>query len=481
MAAFHFRADAGVYGPVWVQSVQEIFFRILGSSDGRVHAEIFTGDLLVHNIARDEAARETILEALTGYNPRKWRAIENEEFAAALFSARVYVLAVQGLSDKLQDHVDAALRRNGAYLGAIEIDPGNRVHWGLYRRSLIPRYRYVDGEIRIYYRKFEEEAGADVKDTGTAEDWKRRGFRVTFEDSGVRHTIFDRYQSFEDSTREASLERQLSEHLAGIADEILLRLSASDSRLKDTLHAAFRAFERIETVDDIAQVAVSCRRFLEGLANMLYPPREGLVRGRKVSTAEYRNRLWAYVEESLGGEEQKLTIAQLEDVGRRIDALDRLSNKGVHDRISRPDVHRLMVALLVLAFDLVSRGAVLVTPGPVHVDNAGARRCVHRIVVAAGFVQRDDFARFVAEFNDDVAKVQPVGTMREQWSVHALIVTQLSSAHARRSRGQEFARRFTHRRGADKASQFIQPNAIQLRSEWWVIRANRRTQPTHAE
>jgi hypothetical protein len=55
-------------------------------------------------------------------------------------------------------------------------------------------------------------------------------------------------------------------------------------------------------------------------------------------------------------------------------------------------------------------------------------------VVDAGFVQRDDFARFQAEFNDDITKVQPVGTMREQWSVDALIVTQLSSAQPRRSR-----------------------------------------------
>ena len=361
MAAFHFRPEPGEYGAVWVQSVQEMLFRCLEASDGRVHAEIFTGDLLVHNIAGDQTARETILEALTGYNPRRWRTIENEEFAAALFSARVYVLAVQGLSDKLQDIVDAGLRRSSDYLGAIEIVPGNRIHWALYRRSLIPRYRYVDGEIRIYSRKFEELGGADVKDTGAAEDLKRRGFRVTFEDSGVRHTIFDRYHSFEDFKREASLERYLSELLAGIADEILLRLSASDPRLKDTLYAAFRTFERIETADDIAQVAISCRRFLEGLANMLYPPQEGLVRGRKVSAVEYRNRLWAYAEQRLSGDEQKLAVAQLDDVGRRIDALDRLANKGVHDRISRLGVHRLVVALLVLAYDLLS-----LTPPPLE-------------------------------------------------------------------------------------------------------------------
>lgn len=339
-----------------------MLFRCFEESDGQAHVEIFTGDLLVHRHLGNEAARETILEALIGYNPRRWRTVENEEFAAALFSVRVYVLAVEGLSDKLQDHVDAQLRRrHSAYLGAIEIDPGNRVHWALYRQRLIPRYRYVNGEIRIYYRKFEELAGADVKDIGVAEDLKRRGFDVTFEDIGVRHTIFDSYQSFEHSARVASLQRYLSEHLTRITDEILLRLSASDPKLKDTLYAALRGFERIETVDDIAQVALSCRRFLEGLANVLYPPREELVRGRKVSTAEWENRLWAYVEESLGGDEQKLALAQLDDVGRRIKATIRLSNKAIHDRISHLNIHRLVVVVLVLTYDLLS-----LTPPPLQ-------------------------------------------------------------------------------------------------------------------
>jgi len=279
---------------MWVLSVQETLFRSLEASGEDIHAEIFTGELLVHNIAPDAAAREAILEALLGYHPRKWRTVENEEFAAALFSARVYVLAVQGLCESATDYVDAQLRRQTAYLGAIESDPENRMHWTLYRRSLIPRYRYVNGEIRIFYPKFEEREGADVKDIGMATDITRRGFRVTFEDSGVRQTIFDPYHSFEHSKREASLERYLSEHLASIAHEILLRLGASDPRLMDALYAAFRAFERIETADKIAQVGLSCRQFLEGLANMLFPPREGLVKGRKVSTAEYRNRLWAY-------------------------------------------------------------------------------------------------------------------------------------------------------------------------------------------
>jgi len=47
------------------------------------------------------------------------------------------------------DYLDGRLRRNSAYLGAIEIDAANRVHWALYKQSLIPRYRYANGEIEF--------------------------------------------------------------------------------------------------------------------------------------------------------------------------------------------------------------------------------------------------------------------------------------------------------------------------------------------
>jgi hypothetical protein len=360
IVAFHFRADAGVYSSVWVLSIQERIFRCLNETDRQAHAVIYSGDLLVHQDLGPDG-REAVLQALTGYDPRKWRTIDNEEFADVVFSKRVYVVAVEGLSTRLQDAVDAELRRSGDYLGAIEIDPANQVHWALYRQRLVPRYRYVNGEIRLFYRKFEEDAGADAKDIGTAADLKRLGFQVTFEDSGLSHTIFDRYQSFEHSKRGAALEGYLNEHLARIADEVLLRLSASRPQQMESLYAAFRTFALVETIEDIAQVAASCRRFLEGLADLLYPPRDSLVGGRKVSATEYRNRLWAYVEGSLSGAGKNLALAQLEDLGRRIDALDRLVNKGLHDQISQIEVRRLIVALVVLAYDLLS-----LTPPPLE-------------------------------------------------------------------------------------------------------------------
>jgi hypothetical protein len=363
IVAFHFRADAEVYSSVWVFSIKERIFRRLNETDAHAHAVIATGDLLIpHDLGTE--GKEAVLQALIGYDPRKWRTIHSDEFADVLFSTRIYVVAIEGLGTALQDALDAELRRDDAYLGAIEIDPANRIHWVLYRQKLVTRYRYVDGEVRLFYRKFEADAGADAKDTGTADELKRRGFRVAFEDSGLRETIFDRYQSFEHSQRSAALDGYLQQHLGRMANEVLMRFRAADPRQMESLHAAFRTFERIETAEDIAQVATSCRRFLEGLADMLYPPRDGSAGSRKVGAAEYRNRLWAYVDENIHGAGKNLALAQLDDLGHRIDALDRLSNKGVHDRISAMEARRLIVGLVVVAYDLLS-----LTPPPLSARN----------------------------------------------------------------------------------------------------------------
>jgi hypothetical protein len=166
--------------------------------------------------------------------------------------------------------------------------------------------------------------------------------------------VFDPYQSYEHAARLADLETYLSEHLAHVADEILLRVASLDPRLRDELYAALRTFDRIQTPAEIAQVALSCRRIIERLADALYPPRTEPAGGRNVGRDAYRNRLWAYVKERLQGDQRRLVLAELQDLGNRVDRVDQLAQKGLHTQISQMDVRRLILALLGLAYDLLT-------------------------------------------------------------------------------------------------------------------------------
>ena len=116
IVAFHFRADAEVYSSVWVFSIQERIFRRLNDANAHAHAVIASGDLLLpHDLGTE--GREAVLQALIGYDPRKWRTIDSDEFASVLFSKRIYVVAIEGLGAALQDALDAELRRDDAYRG----------------------------------------------------------------------------------------------------------------------------------------------------------------------------------------------------------------------------------------------------------------------------------------------------------------------------------------------------------------------------
>jgi len=87
-------------------------------------------------------------------------------------------------------------------------------------------------------------------------------------------------------------------------------------KLFDAFAAAARTLDRAETEEDLAQAALSGRRLLEKTADYLFPPQSIDWNGRKVGKAQYKNRLWAYVERTL-----------LASRGADLTALDRLGKE----------------------------------------------------------------------------------------------------------------------------------------------------------
>jgi hypothetical protein len=170
------------------------------------------------------------------------------------------------------------LKKDDAYLGALEIHAANPTHWGLYQHSLIPKYRFFNCELRVFYRAFEEAEGADV--VQIPDYLQKLPFRsVTREDLGVRHTIFDAYDSFGHAKRVAEVADSASQQLALVAGDVLLRVGDLNPQLIDALYAMLNAFRSIEAKEEVAHVALSCRRFLRGW------PMFSILPGRKPRTA----------------------------------------------------------------------------------------------------------------------------------------------------------------------------------------------------
>jgi hypothetical protein len=356
--AFHFDADAhgGYYGP----PIEEMMFKALlaGIPVSRRHVRIKRGDLLLHfHGAKTPSDLEDRARGLLAHERSPWSTLDAETFPGVAKETDIYVLDVTGLTPSDARRVDAELRRldqRNSFFGALQVDPTIGLHWVFYDQSLPDAYRIAGDELRLLHEAAELEGD---RDEGMLEHWREGGLfaSVIFEDIGLQGTIFDPYDTREYAQRLAELETQLTTQFAVVANETLMRTGDLDPRLRDVLHAAFTAVERVETNEQLSQAALSCRRFLERLADALYPPRQVGEGERELGRPQYRNRLWAYIEEHLEGRSQEVVLASLDDVGGRIDKLYALANKGVHgSEILAAELQRLLVGLTTLTFDVLT-------------------------------------------------------------------------------------------------------------------------------
>jgi hypothetical protein len=111
--------------------------------------------------------------------------------------------------------------------------------------------------------------------------------------------------------------------------------------------------------EDLAHALTSCRRMIKALADALYPPSDEMVTGddgieRKMSDDLYRNRLLQYVREKLRKRTQSSVIQKtLDSLGARLQSLDSLASKGVHDDVSGAEAETCIVWTYLLAADIV--------------------------------------------------------------------------------------------------------------------------------
>ncbi len=102
-----------------------------------------------------------------------------------------------------------------------------------------------------------------------------------------------------------------------------------------------------------AGAAATCRRLLKTVADALQPPGES-IGGREMTDAKYINRLAAWIEDRIeSGTARDLVIADLEYLGRRLDAVDDAGHKGAHAEVSRLEAARYVTGTYLLLGDVL--------------------------------------------------------------------------------------------------------------------------------
>lgn len=322
----------------------------------RRHARFSIGTLFLPQLAQRLGSIEDAANSVLGERWTVWSTFLGPDLAKHINSFNIAGFVVDSLTPSDARSVHIRLKDAEWYLGAVQIRPEVPEHWRVFLKGIPSKFRIFEDSLCLFHMELELEI-EDSRDHVEYREWEASGLFafVRWEDSGVRETVFDPYHDMQHFRRLGEADELLHSQFSFMLGETLMRCSDLDPNLTQRLYSAIKAFEGHETAEGLAHVALSCRRFTENLADCLYPPREEKVNGRKVGPAEYRNRLWAYATENINSDTTRdLLTANVEDLGKRIDKLDELSNKGIHANVSSSDVNRLLLSLLIVTHDLIS-------------------------------------------------------------------------------------------------------------------------------
>lgn len=135
-----------------------------------------------------------------------------------------------------------------------------------------------------------------------------------------------------------------------------LRLIAPESL--DQLTAAYRRMSEGDS-EAWGHALLSCRRVLKSFADKLYPARTEPIIGsdgqeRSLTEEKYISRLWQFVDERVKGRTAgDLLLAQVSDLGNRIDRVYDLASKGVHVDVSEFEVNQAVIQTYLLIGDIL--------------------------------------------------------------------------------------------------------------------------------
>ena len=157
---------------------------------------------------------------------------------------------------------------------------------------------------------------------------------------------------------------------SSLAEDVFARIrSRIDSSIGDAVPEAVRKLTSVhdnlvsDNPEDWSNAAHSCRRVLQDLADVVFPPqpkpRTAIVDGKpkeiKIGREQYINRLMAYIEDS--SESDRFTAlvgSNLTHIGKRLEAIFRAAQKGSHSTVTKEEADRCIVYTYLLVGDILS-------------------------------------------------------------------------------------------------------------------------------
>jgi len=302
----------------WHEVRDAVFGTEIVQRSGR-HMKLSIGDVLVGLHAGQDAKALYI----AAFANSEWRLVDEDRLIDGF--PTIFGMVFENMPRALATELHHALLAHKGYLGAVSVHLEFGPHLALYRGRLPPHFRLHGTRLRSFYSMGNQD-GCDEYDL---EDMKRLGYKdVAFEDSGASRTILDDFDTPRHFERVAAFRDLLSHSLVGGEDDayqLTMLLEDLSPKLFNALGAAAERLAEAENEEDFAQVALSGRRYIEQLADALFPPSDTVRGNRNLKKSAYKNRLWAFVEDHTTNEPSKLL-----EIGKEIDRVVDELNGGLH-------------------------------------------------------------------------------------------------------------------------------------------------------
>lgn len=138
-----------------------------------------------------------------------------------------------------------------------------------------------------------------------------------------------------------------------LKDEVDSKLLDLNPALAEKLMIAFKSVTS-DNPEEWSQALTTCRRFLKGLADTLFPTKTEEIDGRKLGEEQYINRLRAFMDRSVeSGSNKELAKSHIDYLGNYLEKINKLSSKGVHAGLNKIEAIKAVFHTYLVAADIL--------------------------------------------------------------------------------------------------------------------------------
>lgn len=364
-----FNSDHSKYNYMYGQKIQESILSTKVLQEGNRQLKVSIGDVLIPFNTDDSLIKSKL------YYWHPWHRIHDEKLKQTYLKATVYAWVIQNITHEIAEKLHKQLSIDEAYLGIHQVDFSHSIHLALYRNSMIPLYRIEGYNCNKFYSMSDTE---ELNDSDLLE-LEKYGFKsIGWEDNGARQTIFDDFDTIEHFQKVNDFEKTISPYIDEYsASELVMLIEDLSPKLFNALGAAIRVLANASNEEEFAQVSLSARRYIEQLADILFPPQDVLVNGKRVTKAEYKNRIWAFISEAIDQNEEN-RLEKIKALGDEVDRLVIEVNAVLHSEQSKERMFNSFIDLAKLSILLLNLPSSK-TKNPYHAFDSNLTKFINEL------------------------------------------------------------------------------------------------------